>query len=161
MTQRASQDAADGKDAGLILSPGAGRPLPIGRQSAVIKEDGQRSEGEFAVVEIAVPPGTVAQPAHIHRRGGESWYVLDGELEVLAGGEQGRHGPGSFIMIPAGTPHRFANPGASTVRFLITLTPHQLGFLEALAELAAAGPPDPAALGAVMARFDTELVRPV
>jgi uncharacterized RmlC-like cupin family protein len=79
---------------------------------------------------------------------------------MLAGNEQGRVGAGSFVMIPAGTPHRFANAGAEPVRLLITMTPHQLGFLQALSELTAGGPPDPAALVSVMARFDTELVRP-
>ena len=54
-------------------------------------------------------------------------------------------------------PHRFANAGSETVRLLLTMTPYQLQFLQAVSQLAPAGPPDPDKLRELMARYDTEL----
>jgi quercetin dioxygenase-like cupin family protein len=151
-TQRAETEA-------LVLQRGEGAWFQIGQMRLTVKEAGQRTAGQVVIMEMAVPAGAASPPAHIHRQGGESWYVLEGELDVLVGNQQGRYGPGSFVMIPAGTPHRFANTGTETVRVLLTMTPHQLQFLQAVAELWQAGPPAPAALVELMARYDTELVR--
>jgi mannose-6-phosphate isomerase-like protein (cupin superfamily) len=143
-----------------VLGPGEGHGFDIGTMRLTVKEAGERTAGQLVIVEIVVPAGSGSPPPHIHRRGGESWYVLEGELDVLAGSERGRYGPGSFVMVPAGTPHQFANPGSGPVRFLTTMSPYQLQFLQAVAQIWTAGPPDPAALVEVMARYDTELVRP-
>ena len=80
-------------------------------------------------------------------------------MDVLVGSEQGRYGPGSFVIVPAGTPHRFANSGSEAVRMLLTMTPFQLEFLREAGQVWKAGPPDPAAMVALMARYDTEIVR--
>ncbi len=147
-----------GTDA-LVLHRGEGPGFQIGQMRLTIKEDGERTAKQVVIIEMAVPAGAASPPAHIHRQGGESWYVLEGELDVLVGTEQGRYGPGSFVMIPAGTPHRFANAGTETVRVLLTMTPYQLHFLQEAAQLWSAGPPEPAAMVELMARYDTELVR--
>lgn len=143
----------------LALQPGDGRDFRIGQMQMTIKEDGEHTAGQVVILEMAVPSGAASPPAHLHRQGGESWYVLEGELDVLVGSEQGRYGPGSFVMIPAGTPHRFANAGAGPVRVLLTMTPYQLRFLQEASQIWQGGPPDPAAMVALMARYDTELVR--
>jgi len=125
-----------------------------------VKEAGERTAGQLVIVEMVVPPGAGSPPANIHRQGPESWYVLDGELEMRAGNEQGRYGPGSFLMVPAGTPHRFANAGSVPVRFLLTMTPYQLEMLQAIAQVWPAGPPNLGAITEVFARYQTELVGP-
>ena len=144
---------------GLVFHPGEGPEFQIGQMSLTVKEDGERTAGQVVILEMAVPSGAASPPAHVHRQGGESWYVLEGELDVLVGTEQGRYGPGSFVMIPAGTPHRFANAGTETVRVLLSMTPYQLQFLQEASQLWTSGPPDPAAMVALMARYDTEIVR--
>ncbi len=143
-----------------VLGPGDGSTFGIGAMRLTVKEAGERTAGQLVIVEMVVPPGAGSPPTHIHRQGAESWYVLEGELDLMAGNEQGRHGPGSFVMVPAGTPHRFTNPGTVPVRFLLTMTPHQLQFLEAVSQIWTAGPPDMTAVAAVMARYDTELLPP-
>ncbi|MCC7103606.1 MAG: cupin domain-containing protein [Chloroflexi bacterium] len=148
-----------GQSEAVALHPGEGAGFNIGQMRLTVKENGERTAEQVVIMEIAVPAGAASPPPHIHRRGGESWYVLEGELDVLAGGEQGRYGPGSFVMIPAGTPHRFANASTEPVRLLLTMTSYQLRFLEEASRIWTAGPPDPAALVELMARYDTELVR--
>jgi mannose-6-phosphate isomerase-like protein (cupin superfamily) len=143
----------------LVLQRGEGPWFQIGQLRLTVKEAGARTAGQVVITEMEVPVGAASPPAHVHHQGGESWYVLEGELDVLVGSKQGRYGPGSFVMIPAGTPHRFANAGNAPVRVLLTMTPYQLEFLEAVAQLWQTGPPAPAALVELMARYDTQIVR--
>jgi len=57
-----------------------------------------------------------------HRHAGEddSWLVLEGTLSVTVGDERRvlRAGPGTFVLVPAGTYHALANDGPEDVRFL-------------------------------------------
>ena len=62
----------------------------------------------------------VAQHTHEHT---DTMYVLDGEVELLCGGEVLRAGPGTLIAAPAGTPHGFRNPGPRNARVLIIHAP--------------------------------------
>jgi quercetin dioxygenase-like cupin family protein len=160
MTAPSDPRGFSGEGAGAsVVRPGEGREFQIGQLRLTVKEAGERTDGQLVVLEMEVPPGAASPPAHIHRQGGESWYVLKGELEVRAGDHQGHYGPGSFVMIPAGTPHRFANGGSGPVQVLLTMTPYQLQFLEAVSRLSAGGPPGRDQLVELMARYDTVLVQ--
>jgi uncharacterized cupin superfamily protein len=67
-------------------------------------------------------PGDQA-PVHIHHRGDEAFYVLDGELEVLDGDERHRLSPGQMHMVLAGSAHTFATVGDLGARVLVVMTP--------------------------------------
>ena len=115
-THSHATDVQQAETEALVLRRGEGAWFQIGQLRLTVKEAGRRSAGQVVITEMLVPVGAASPPAHIHHQGGESWYVLEGELDVLVGAEQGRYGPGSFVMIPAGTPHRFANASAEPVR---------------------------------------------
>jgi mannose-6-phosphate isomerase-like protein (cupin superfamily) len=55
---------------------------------------------------------------HRHETEVDSFYLLDGELEVTI--EDSRHvaGPGTLASVPPGVRHTFAHPGSGAVRFL-------------------------------------------
>jgi quercetin dioxygenase-like cupin family protein len=56
---------------------------------------------------------------HTHEREDDSFYVLEGELTfLLAGGEELRAGPGTFVLVPPGVVHGFRNDGDVPVRML-------------------------------------------
>lgn len=62
-------------------------------------------------------------------------------------------------MVPIGVPHTFANATSDPVRVLCTLSPDRyVHYFEAVAPLFAVGAPDPRAVGAIMARYATEVV---
>jgi mannose-6-phosphate isomerase-like protein (cupin superfamily) len=61
-------------------------------------------------------------PRHIHHRGDEAFYVLDGRLEVLDGERRIALGPGEFHIVEAGTVHTFATVGSEPVRVLVVMT---------------------------------------
>ena len=71
---------------------------------------------------IAAYPGDQAPP-HVHHRSDEAFYVLDGQLEVLAGDERRTLGAGELAVIDAGTVHTFANHGPGDARILVIMTP--------------------------------------
>jgi glyoxylate utilization-related uncharacterized protein len=73
-------------------------------------------------MEALVPPGG-GPPPHIHTREEETFYLLEGQLEVLLGEETVLAGPGDFVSVRRGTVHRFRNTSAETARVILTFTP--------------------------------------
>jgi quercetin dioxygenase-like cupin family protein len=94
--------------------------------------------------------------AHSHDGYEETIYGLDGTLTWTLDGRRADVGPGEVLCIPRGVVHRFDNEHDADARMLGVVTPGVLRFdyfreLAALAG-AAGGPPEPAAIGAVMRR---------
>jgi quercetin dioxygenase-like cupin family protein len=56
----------------------------------------------FSLVEFAHADATVATHQHPHEQMG---MVLEGELELICGGERRTVGPGGMFLIPSNTPH--------------------------------------------------------
>ncbi len=60
---------------GLVLRPGDGHEFGMGAMRVIAKEAGTHTDGQVVIAEISVPAGAGSPPAHIHRRGAESWYL--------------------------------------------------------------------------------------
>ena len=71
-------------------------------------------------------------------------------------------GPGTFVLMPRGIVHTFANPGAVPARVLVVSSPGAvIGYFEEAAALTNASPssqPDMQQLGALAARYGIEFV---
>ncbi|MDX1435921.1 MAG: cupin domain-containing protein [Anaerolineales bacterium] len=61
------------------------------------------------------PGGTIQ--AHLHSFE-ESFYILEGQVSVQAGGETSSLGAGNFGLVRTGTPHSWRNTGSRPVRWL-------------------------------------------
>jgi quercetin dioxygenase-like cupin family protein len=83
---------------------------------------GAETGGAYFVMEAYVPPGG-GPPPHIHRNEDETFYVVEGECELLLGDETITAGPGDFVSVPRGTLHRFHNAGDAPTRLILTFTP--------------------------------------
>jgi quercetin dioxygenase-like cupin family protein len=55
---------------------------------------------------------------HLHDDHVDSFYVLEGEVEFTVGTETVRAGPGTFLAVPPGARHGFANPGPVRAKIL-------------------------------------------
>jgi oxalate decarboxylase/phosphoglucose isomerase-like protein (cupin superfamily) len=160
---------------GLLLPPGGGRRI----QAMTLKAGVEQSK-IWSTFEAEIAPGFDVG-AHLHQHAEEVFYVLEGELDLLAfhpsaqangdwrswtsktGDTVLRGGPGSFMFVPAGCPHAFFNPGPEPARMLFLVSPagHEL-YLQELADLlAAAGPPDQAEIVALRRRHDIHQVTPL
>ena len=105
--------------------------------------------------EFDVPAGAKVAAAHSHDGYEETIYGLEGVLNWTIEGVATDVGPGEALCIPRGAVHHFDNAGDTDAKQLAIVTPGILGpdfFREvgAILDAAVAGPPDLAAIGAVM-----------
>ncbi|WP_295811898.1 cupin domain-containing protein [uncultured Nitratireductor sp.] len=72
--------------------------------------EGEPYGGEVSMFIMDSPPGH-ATGLHKHPYS-ETWVLRSGEAEFTVNGETTRAHAGDIIVVPAQTPHRFANVGA-------------------------------------------------
>lgn len=124
---------------GLIVPPGQGRKLIAKAQEVTFKVTGANGSAA-SCFEVVVPAGFDVG-AHTHHRSEEFFYILAGELDVLAfepvertgerwqdwesaGGDRVvRAGAGSCMFVPPGCPHAFMNPTGQPARMLFQSAP--------------------------------------
>jgi quercetin dioxygenase-like cupin family protein len=135
----------------------ASEEIRIGPLAIRFLLEGEASGGSVAVFEFDVPAGAKVPIAHSHDGYDETLYGLEGTLTWTLEGRRTDVGPGEVLCIPRGAVHRFDNPHDVDAKVLAIVSPGILGpdyFREvaAVVEAAAGGPPDPAAMAAVMRR---------
>ncbi|MFC4587037.1 cupin domain-containing protein [Sphaerisporangium corydalis] len=163
---------------GVTLRPSEGPRLALGPMTVTYKVTGGRS-AVASTFEVVVPPGWDVG-AHVHDHGEEIFYVLEGELDLLAfapaaprsgdwqswtsrsGETVVRGGPGSLAFVPPGCPHAFSNPGTRPARMLFQAAPagHE-HYFEELAEILAEVPPDDRAIEALRFRHGITQLTPL
>jgi quercetin dioxygenase-like cupin family protein len=116
--------------------------------------EGGASDGSVAVFEFDVPAGAKLPAAHSHDGYEETIYGLRGVMTFTVDGNPVDIGPGDVLTIRRGVVHRFDNHGEADASALAIVTPGILGpdYFREVAALAAAGRPDPVAIGEVMRR---------
>ena len=127
--------------------------------------EGEQTAGSVAVFEFDVPAGAKVPVAHSHDGYEETIYGLAGVLAWTIEGTPADVGPGDALCIPRGAVHRFDNVGDVDATALAIVTPGILGpdYFREVAEIVAAtagGPPDLAAIAAVMRRHGLTPVPP-
>ena len=55
---------------------------------------------------------------HVHDDEDDSFYMLEGELVFTVEGEEHVAGPGTFVLVPPGVTHTFANRSNGVARFV-------------------------------------------
>ena len=140
-----------------MMATRANEEIRIGQLSIRFLLEGEASGGSAAVFEFDVPVGAKVPGPHSHDGYEETLYGLEGVLTWMFDGQQIDVGPGEVLCIPRGVVHRFDNTRDVDAKVLAIVSPGILGpdyFREcaAVVEAAAGGPPDLAALGAVMRR---------
>ena len=118
--------------------------------------ESETAGGALAAFDFEVPGASPPMVAHSHDAYDETVYGVTGTLTWTVDGEEIAVGPGEVLFIPRGVVHRFENRGDESATAYAVVTPGLLGpeyFREIAAVVeAAAGPPDPAAIGRVMLR---------
>lgn len=130
------------------LPDGEGKTLwMVGTDLMTFKSTGEDTGGAYALFDSLVLPGG-GPPPHIHHREAESFYVLEGEFEFLAGDCWIKAAQGSFVHISKGSLHTLRNAGDEVGRLLTLVVPAGLDeFFEEAGEpgtdiSSPPGPPD-------------------
>jgi quercetin dioxygenase-like cupin family protein len=132
-----------------------------------LRLSGEQTGGAFALADNLARRGN-ASPVHVHDRDDETFFVLDGELRVLAGEDDYTAGPGTVAVLPRRLRHAYVVISA-TARFLTLHAP--AGFEQFAAEVGQparaltlppppAGPPDFTALAKAAARHGITVLAP-
>ncbi len=153
----------------IHVPPGGGETLWVLGDLYTFKVTGAETGGAFAVFETVTPPGSPGPPPHLHHGEEESFYVLEGEVELMSGGDTVRATRGAFVHVPRGALHTFRNVGTTPARLLVLITPAGFeGFFREVGEPAAdssdppalSGPPDVERLVATARRYNCEMPPP-
>ena len=67
---------------------------------------------------ITMAPNREGPELHSHADEDDSFYVLEGELTFMVDGDEVAAGPGTFVLVPPGVPHTFANRSDQPSRML-------------------------------------------
>lgn len=119
-------------------------------------EDGTGTAHRLAVAVLTVPPRTEGPPPHWHQKHDDTFYVIAGAARFTVGDTHRDAPAGTFVSVPIGAEHTFANPRDEPAIILNAFTPDAyVGYSRDLAKLAATGEMTPGAILAVMARYAT------
>lgn len=106
-----------------IINPEVGIRLGVAGGNYRIIISGEQTGGNYAVIEMTVPPGG-GPPPHAHPDTQEMFYVLEGEVEFKTEGGKQTVSKNGFVNIPlGGAIHCFKNNSTSNVRLLCTVVP--------------------------------------
>jgi mannose-6-phosphate isomerase-like protein (cupin superfamily) len=109
----------------VVSAPGDGDRISKPHRLALVKVE----RPELDVLEYFVDAAYDGARAHVHLRHADCFHVLEGALELRAGGEAIRAEAGTTVVVPPGVVHEFTSDGRA--RFLNVHAP-SCGFAEYL-----------------------------
>jgi len=118
------------------------------------------TNGAFAVIEVITLP-QAGVPLHLHTREDETFFVLEGSLEVQCGPTSAKLDKNSTAFLPRNIPHAYRNTGNLSAKSLVFITPG--GFekcLEEFAGLPAGAPPAPETLASIGQKYGLQFPPP-
>lgn len=164
---------------GSMIAPGAGKRIITPTQEVTFKTTA--ADGcAFSTFEVVVPPGFDVG-AHVHAHAQEFFYILEGEMDLLAfepierssegwdswessdGDRVFRGTAGAAMFVPSGCPHAFKNSTRrpATMLFQSFPSPDHENYFDEIAELFADGDPDKQAVQALRNRYDITQITPL
>lgn len=145
-------------------------PLHVRADDATVLADGPTSlitllgdagdtGGALTANRATLHTGSPGAPPHLHTRAAETFFVLDGVLDVLVADEIRTLRRGDFLLVPAHTPHAFAPARGESADVLVVFTPGIDRFdYYRLLERVYRGEADPAEIAASGQRYDNHYV---
>ena len=94
----------------------------LGGEKMTILLSAKDTGGALAMFIDHVPPGG-GPPLHIHHNEDETFYILEGELDIQVNHDRFTARSGTSAFLPKGIPHTFANFGMQPVKALVVLSP--------------------------------------
>ena len=129
----------DHGEVSAVLRPAPTEPeLRLGpASSASYLARGATTNGQFGLYRWDMGPEPSGPTTHFHRTISESFFVLDGVVELYDGSAWTSAGPGDFLYVPEGGLHAFRNDSGEPASMLILFAPGapREGYFEGLLEM--------------------------
>lgn len=102
---------------------------------------GAQSRGDYGLYRWNMAAGKGGPAPHFHRAVSESFFVLDGVIQIFDGTAWKDGHPGDFCFVPEGGVHAFRNESGEPASMLILFSPGapREKYFEGLAEIGATG----------------------
>jgi mannose-6-phosphate isomerase-like protein (cupin superfamily) len=116
--------AGDGERSATFRPAGTPRELDYGNRSgARYLATGASTSGQFGLYRWEMGPGSQGPAPHFHRAISESFYVLDGGVQIYDGERWLDARPGDFAHVPPGGVHAFRNDSGAPAAMLLHFAP--------------------------------------
>ncbi len=110
-------------DGNLVVREADAEVLGLTPLSTRLLADSDATGGILSIMRTTMGEGIEGARPHTHSKSAEFFYVLDGELQMLAGSQVITAGKGDLVMIPPNMAHAFATMPDQHADFLIILAP--------------------------------------
>jgi len=144
----------------IILAPGAGAVHNVLGAPYRFLATSAETAGAFALIEGIAPPQS-GVPLHLHTREDETFFILEGSLEVRCGDSAVTLNKSSMAFLPRNVAHAYRNTSNMSAKYLVFMTPG--GFekcLEEFARLPAGAPPTPETIVAIGQKYGVQFPAP-
>ena len=146
----------------VVLGPGEGRTISTLGSTIGFKAVTEDTGGRYSLIEYTAGPEFTGPAPHIHLEMEEGFYVVEGLFQLQVGDEMVRAPAGTFVLIPRGTVHTFANLLPTPSKFLLIASP--AGFEHYFEELAPLveehGYPPPEVMNGLAEKYNFRVVLP-
>src|SRR5262249_31688877 len=139
----------------IVRQPGEGKVVGVLRDQSTFKVLPEQTGGGYAVLEQKIPLGH-RPPPHVPRHATEIFYIMEGQFEIILGGQTVPAPAGTMAVGPRDIPHTFRNVGATEGRLLLTVIPGR--FANYFLDVDGVPDGDLAAIKTLCARYDVEIL---
>ncbi|MFI0226887.1 cupin domain-containing protein [Streptomyces lydicus] len=141
-----------------VVGPGDGETILLGSTRMRVLEDGSNTGHRLGLAESVLAPHTPGPPKHRHAQHDEGFYIISGTVRFTVGDNDHDATAGTFVRVPPGAPHTFANMTDQPAVMLSIFTPDlYVQYFRDLQEMFASGQAlTPQANIQTMSRYATE-----
>jgi len=110
-------------DDAIVVRDADAEVLGMAQLSTRLLADSNATGGALSVMRTTMGEGIEGARPHTHSKSAELFYVLDGQLQLLAGEKVITAGKADLVVIPPNMAHAFATKPGKSADFLIVLAP--------------------------------------
>jgi quercetin dioxygenase-like cupin family protein len=110
-------------DGALVVREANVEVLGLAPLSTRLLADSDATGGALSIMRTTMGEGIEGARPHTHRQSAELFYLLDGQVQLLAGDQVITASKGDLVMVPPEMAHAFATPPGQTADFLIVQAP--------------------------------------
>ena len=137
-----------------VVHPGGGVSYDWSADHTFVKVGAEHTSGSYTLMEDNLKPG-FSLGLHRHDHHAETFYVLEGPIEIHVNGGWVSAETGTCIHVPPGAPHAARLPDGSRGRMLMIYQPSGFdGYLAELATLTDADLADSDRMAELNAKYD-------